>query len=1562
MAARGEKPLPNLPPRVSHGQDLASLTVPARTHLRRFILRAIEEADAVGDEREVWASVLEYALLELGTSISKGGWLAGLRRRKEAQTRRRRAEAAARIDEALQKAADEEESGKGKGKPLPCLSQELSSAKEEPSSAPANDPAQTWEKGRSARLSQLRELVSKATQPRPKSSANHLLLTVHAFGSSAVLAAEDLDYDFVHAGPRCTFVAQEFALPETDEKQTQDLVLFGVDEWDEKLHSVPHEDHIQIVGGSFQIVGAVSSVHHGSICKVLRLSIYVYLSLLLEQHVLSNSHVQLHFPNPQKPAALAFPVSDRPAPVRDGREKTRRDTASNLWSFFSRKTENILRAANAAPSAVRRGSFDLPLTQKPRGRSAVRPSEGGTAPRPRRFSFVAASLPTSPQWSGGQLTQHVFASAIERIRDSSELLSTSPGIAFTPPRVLLALAEKEKVDATRRLTGDEKAALTSLLGWEGKAALGRGMAGTTGFVRQQGLSVLFSEHVPLPLMVLPQPPNPTATPAPASSALVTPAKFNYCGSRRRWITYRYYDSTDETLGEAITRMCSTAEELCDKPGCQYRRGDHDVRWIHGNVRILATVSVPAAATQAKSDQSDEILRMWESCAICGKESRRDRMTDGTYLFSFAKYLELLIYSPALCVPGRPLCEHTEPPPPPWTELDAPLPRMRMNIYRKFSYKGYTVTISISAVEDIFELRVPRLQIIRRKPGERSGAGTDQEPITSKISTDDDRKLLRREILQWWQGLSEHIDKLEENFASDESSVPHKALPRLPSTDDAYDTYDIPTTSLVTPKARTIQLPHNSSSNSPQSPIAMHANNQSTGLNPVDYATSTSHPASFSSESVLSSGTASSSLSQDGNPILLLSGLRHTFQRTEQTLYAELLKTPLTSLNDVRRSFWTAARGASRRLSAWETKHSQRLPKGSSLIGMPKMIEPEWWKVGCHAVPGGSVIVREDDWGSIIAFTLSSLDYQHELANMSTTIRADLPSVPPSTPSDVRPSFFRPRSSFKRLVGGGPPQPDPDQEGVVWQEPEAHSAVISRKEHPRDPTALTAIREVLRHKPGTDSSVTPTQSKVNISSVPPSARAKPAVELSMQAADGYLSGMPEAEAIELAGKIMQDVEANPSLAGSWHSSVSDGHTSSSGFVETRIRRGKTSSVMSGSSDSTVTADSSPSRSVTPPPLPPKAANTESAATSAAAPSKAEDPTEPTPSTITASLTNTLTTAMRYVLKPRDAGRPLPPPASAHHGLLTTDSPPIDERPHIKYDWTIGRRLKFSCTVYYARQFDALRRRCGIEDVFLRSMAHSENWAAEGGKSRSNFWKTADDRFIIKTLVNAWNVADLQVLIELGPSYFHYVEATASRPTVLAKLLGFYTIEIRNLESGATQAKADLLVMENLFYDQEVSKTFDLKGIQGRKVKAAASSSSFKTLFDGEWIEDQRRALTLVRPYSKVIFQEALKADCDYLAKSNIMDYSLLLGIDGERKEIACGLVDTIGSYTFAKTLEYKAKQGLNSGKEVTVIPPQEYQERFLSAMDDYFLACPDKWSRPLDDTKVPSDYKQLPSVL
>jgi 1-phosphatidylinositol-3-phosphate 5-kinase len=115
-------------------------------------------------------------------------------------------------------------------------------------------------------------------------------------------------------------------------------------------------------------------------------------------------------------------------------------------------------------------------------------------------------------------------------------------------------------------------------------------------------------------------------------------------------------------------------------------------------------------------------------------------------------------------------------------------------------------------------------------------------------------------------------------------------------------------------------------------------------------------------------------------------------------------------------------------------------------------------------------------------------------------------------------------------------------------------------------------------------------------------------------------------------------------------------------------------------------------------------------------------------------------MKQILSTGESTPP-PVPRKNHHGLLSLEPGATNDRPHIKYDWTVGKRLKFSCTVYYAKQFDILRKRCGIEATYLKSVEKSANWLAEGGKSRSNFWKTADDRFIIKTLVDAWNVADL-----------------------------------------------------------------------------------------------------------------------------------------------------------------------------------------------------------------------------
>jgi len=217
----------------------------------------------------------------------------------------------------------------------------------------------------------------------------------------------------------------------------------------------------------------------------------------------------------------------------------------------------------------------------------------------------------------------------------------------------------------------------------------------------------------------------------------------------------------------------------------------------------------------------------------------------------------------------------------------------------------------------------------------------------------------------------------------------------------------------------------------------------------------------------------------------------------------------------------------------------------------------------------------------------------------------------------------------------------------------------------------------------------------------------------------------------------------------------------------------------------------------------------------------------------------------------------------------------------------------------------------------------------------------------------------VLLDVSPIFFRYVDSLGDKPTTLAKLLGFYSLEIKHPDS-TPQTKVDVLVMENLFYKQRSDRQYDLKGIEGRRVKSAEKEK--KTLFDVEWLESQKREPVYVSPHSRLVVRDAIRSDAAFLTSSNIMDYSMLLGVDDHGHDIACGLVDTIGSYNVAKTLEYTAKQSLKSGKDVTVMPPAEYEARFVSAMESYLIACPDKWTKPPRGQPLPSAVADLPAVL
>ncbi|CAG8495811.1 13415_t:CDS:10 [Funneliformis mosseae] len=279
-------------------------------------------------------------------------------------------------------------------------------------------------------------------------------------------------------------------------------------------------------------------------------------------------------------------------------------------------------------------------------------------------------------------------------------------------------------------------------------------------------------------------------------------------------------------------------------------------------------------------------------------------------------------------------------------------------------------------------------------------------------------------------------------------------------------------------------------------------------------------------------------------------------------------------------------------------------------------------------------------------------------------------------------------------------------------------------------------------------------------------------------------------------------------------------------------------------------------------------------------------------------------------------------------------------HMKYQFS-GGSTQFFCKIFCAEQFDNLRRKCGCESTYIQSLARCVKWDSSGGKSGSAFLKTRDDRLVMKQMSRN----EVEAFSKFAPKYFEYMsDALVHLPTVLAKIFGFYRIGFRNDHSGKNM-KIDVIVMENLFYERKVSKIFDLKGsMRNRHVQSTGRQN--EVLLDENLLELIMNEKPLyLREHSKKLLHESLFNDTLFLARHNVMDYSLLVGFDEEKHELVVGIVDIIRTFTWDKKLESWVKESGflgGGGKEPTIVSPRQYKNRFREAMDRYFLMVPDRW--------------------
>ena len=398
-----------------------------------------------------------------------------------------------------------------------------------------------------------------------------------------------------------------------------------------------HED-IELVGGTFLLNKVLSADEHASLVRVLRLSTYALLSLLLEQHFLSSSSIELHYPKSSPPPILIPPLTatlthrnSSPDVQVEVRPRKRDILRQGIWSLLHKRLPRAVTLNTSDPRGV---SLDLPRPE-PDAPQTPRTSLDGSPTsslRQRRFSIFGGDRAPPP--SPAALTprepspNRAFRTALHLIEDSKGLLSASPGLVFPPPQLLVHLAESEKEHPSRRLSGEERTGLTSILGWEGKKAAGRGnLISTAAFLQQQQLSLLYSEHIYGPNHMSQAPANGTSNKPVGEEP--KQRTYVHCGTPVQWLTYVYYASGnhDQSLGGMITSMCVLADRPCAQPGCKARRRQHERRWIHGGIRVVAQTEAWGPSTSP--DVRSEDIEMWQSCRICRKSTKQCKMSDGT---------------------------------------------------------------------------------------------------------------------------------------------------------------------------------------------------------------------------------------------------------------------------------------------------------------------------------------------------------------------------------------------------------------------------------------------------------------------------------------------------------------------------------------------------------------------------------------------------------------------------------------------------------------------------------------------------------------------------------------------------------------------------------------------------------------------------------------------------------------------------------------------------------------------------------------------------------------------
>lgn len=240
----------------------------------------------------------------------------------------------------------------------------------------------------------------------------------------------------------------------------------------------------------------------------------------------------------------------------------------------------------------------------------------------------------------------------------------------------------------------------------------------------------------------------------------------------------------------------------------------------------------------------------------------------------------------------------------------------------------------------------------------------------------------------------------------------------------------------------------------------------------------------------------------------------------------------------------------------------------------------------------------------------------------------------------------------------------------------------------------------------------------------------------------------------------------------------------------------------------------------------------------------------------------------------------------------------------------------------------------------------------------------------------SLTEFNMFLHMAPHYFkfmaHVLDQPNKTPTVMTKILGLFKLShSRRLHKQTTY----VVVMENLAFGCSPGQMYDIKGILRRRYDPQSDSEDEEGE-DDEDEEDERRfgggqeansfqggngvgISHQPQPHARIkrpvlldgnlaeripipvnqrdlnVINQAIQSDTSFLCRAGVIDYSILMLFDEERREVVFGLIDYLHQFDFLKKMESTSKAGLTF-RNPTIISPVSYRRRFVNAMHRYLV--------------------------